>query len=243
MLLRYHMTNVNVFYNNEDAWDIPRQIYDTKEEPMHSYYLVTTLPGEKESGFILIFPYTPIKKDNMIAFLVAKCDPPHYGEMILYTLPKDKLSFGPMQVESRVNQDAEISKQLTLWSQKGSRVIRGNMLVIPIEESLLFIEPLYLMAETSEMPELKRVIVSFGDRISMEENLDSAISNLFFKGDYSSGMMDKDYSVDQKLQDYAAKAYNHFIQAEKYQREGNWARYGEELKNLKEIIIRMRNIK
>ncbi len=242
MLLRYHMTNANVFYNNEDAWDIPNQIYDAAEEQMHSYYLVTTLPGEKESGFILILPFTPLKKDNMIAFLIAKCDTPYYGELTLYQLPKEKLSFGPMQIEARVNQDAEISKLLTLWGQKGSRAIRGNMMVIPIEDSVLFIEPLYLKAETSEMPELKRVIVSFADRIAMEENLPAAINSLFYKGT-TVDLISSGIGTEEKLRDYAQKAYNHLLQAEKYQRDGNWAKYGEELRNLKEIIILMRNVK
>ncbi len=182
ILLRYHMTNVNVFYNNEDAWDIPRQVYDRAEEPMHSYYMVLTLPGGNTGEFILTLPFTPRKKDNMISFLVARCDVPNYGELLLYTLPKEKLSYGPMQIEARVNQDAEISKLMTLWSQKGSAVIRGNMLVIPVEGSLLFAEPLYLKSETSEMPELKRVILAFGDRIVMEETLEQSLNRLFSRG-------------------------------------------------------------
>jgi Uncharacterized conserved protein len=137
MLLKYHMTNPNVFYNNEDAWAIPSQIYGDKEEPVHSYYLVTTLPNEKRSEFILILPFTPYKKNNMTSFLTAKCDMPDYGRLQLYQLPKDKLNYGPMQIEARINQDPEISKQLTLWSQKGSNVIRGNMLAIPIKESII----------------------------------------------------------------------------------------------------------
>lgn len=147
-----------------------------------------------------------------------------------------------MQIEARVNQDAEISKLLTLWGQKGSRAIRGNMMVIPIEDSVLFIEPLYLKAETSEMPELKRVIVSFADRIAMEENLPAAINSLFYKGT-TVDLISSGIGTEEKLRDYAQKAYNHLLQAEKYQRDGNWAKYGEELRNLKEIIILMRNVK
>ncbi|MDY6933462.1 MAG: UPF0182 family protein [Spirochaetota bacterium] len=242
ILLRYHMTNINVFYNNEDAWDIPRQIYENSEELIHSYYLVTTLPDESRSEFILIMPFTPINKDNMISFLIAKCDPPYYGQLILYILPKEKLSYGPMQIEARINQDAEISKQLTLWSQKGSRVIRGNMLVIPIEESLLFIEPLYLKAETSEMPELKRVIVSFSDKIVMEENLNAALDKLFLKDQYTKSMISTG-SMSNKLREYASRAFQHFLLAEKHLQKGNWAKYGEELRHLKEILRVMKNIK
>ncbi|MFW6365765.1 MAG: UPF0182 family protein, partial [Spirochaetota bacterium] len=179
VMLRYHMQDVTVFYNNEDAWEIPHQIYDSTEEQMESYYIVTKLPGETESEFVLMMPFTPAQKDNMLAFLVARCDGEKYGEIILYRLPKERLSYGPMQIEARINQDADISKQLTLWSQKGSRVIRGNMLAIPIEQALLFVEPLYLKAETSEMPELKRVIVAYKDRIVMGENLEQALEQLF----------------------------------------------------------------
>lgn len=243
LLLRYHMTDVNVFYNSEDTWDIPKQVYDNKEEPVHSYYLVTTLPEEKRSEFILIMPFTPIDKDNMIAFLAAKCDPPYYGEMILYRLPKEKLSYGPMQIEARINQDPEISKQLTLWSQKGSGVIKGNMLVIPIEESLLFIEPLYLKAESSEMPELKRVIVSFSDKIIMEENLQTALEKLFSEGNFSGLSISSGKNPEQELKEYAARAYLHFQQAEKHQRNGEWSEYGEELNRLKEILKIMKDLK
>ncbi|MDH7553478.1 MAG: UPF0182 family protein [Spirochaetota bacterium] len=236
-LLRYHMTNINVFYNNEDLWEIPLQIYENEKEYMHSYYLVTALPGEKATEFLLILPFTPAKKDNMIGFMVARCDMPYYGQLLLYTLPKDKLNFGPMQIEARINQDAEISKQLTLWSQRGSRVIRGNMLVLPVKDSILFIEPLYLKAETSEMPELKRVIVSYRDKIVMEENLSMALSRLFTEG----GGISFDYSSEYGLKDLINKAYMHFIQAEEYQRQGNWAKYGEELKQLKDTLTALRN--
>lgn len=243
ILLRYHMTNVNVFYNNEDTWDIPKQQFENKMELIQSYYLVTTLPGEKRSEFILIRPFTPINKDNMIAFLVAKCDPPYYGQTILYTLPKEKLSYGPVQIAARIDQDPEISKQLTLWGQKGSGVIRGNMLAIPIEESLLFIQPLYLKAETSEIPELKRVIVSFADKIIMEENLKTALEKLFIHGKYIGDSFSTERSMEAKLKDYAGKAYMYYLRAEEHQRNGNWAGYGEAINNLKEVLKLMRDIK
>lgn len=241
ILLRYHMKNANVFYNNEDRWDIPRQIYDGNEEKIHSYYLVTTLPDETTNDFILIMPFTPNNKDNMIAFLVVKCDPENYGAMTLFTLPKEKLSYGPMQIEARIDQDAEISKQLTLWSQKGSGIIRGNMLVIPIEESLLFIEPLYLKAETSEMPELKRVIVSFADRIIMEKDLKAALEKLFYEGGYLGETLYSNGKADNRISDYASRAYMLYLQAEKHLKAGNWTEYGESLKKLKEILRAMKD--
>lgn len=238
MLLKYHMTNPNVFYNNEDAWAIPTQLYGDHEEVVHSYYLVTTLPKEKRSEFILILPFTPYKKNNMTSFLTAKCDMPDYGRLQLYQLPKDKLNYGPMQVEARINQDPEISKQLTLWSQKGSNVIRGNMLAIPIKESILFIEPLYLKAEKSEMPELKKVIVAFADKIVMESDLPSALEKLFFGGGFTA---DADRgAVGMGLKALAERASFHFSKAEEYMRAGNWKGYGEELDNLKNVLNQMK---
>ena len=239
MLLKFHMTNPNVFYNNEDAWQIPRQVYEGKEELVRSYYLVTRLPGEKRNEFILIIPFTPFNKNNMIGFLVAKCDRESYGEMLLYTLPKDKLSYGPLQVEARIDQDPEISKELTLWSQKGSGVIRGNMLVIPIEEALLFIEPLYLKADSSEMPELKKVIVSYADAIVMENTLDDALGKIFLKN-RKGDARDSDSSARESLTELAEKALLYYNRAEANMRAGNWARYGEELERLKEVITKMK---
>ena len=240
ILLKYHMTDPNIFYNNEDAWHIARQIYENSEEEIEPYYLVTSLPDEKKTEFLLIIPFTPYKKNNMIAFLTAKCDIENYGELKLYQLPKEKLSYGPMQLEARINQDPEISKQLTLWSQKGSNVIRGNMMAIPIEESILFIEPLYLKAERSEMPELKQVIVSFDDKIVMEENLSSAIEKLFYGRE---ALHDKGQTEDygQFMQELADRAYNHYTRAENYMRNGNWKDYGAELERLKELLTLMKN--
>ncbi len=242
-LLRYHMTNPNVFYNNEDAWHIARQVFENKEEPVHSYYLVTKLPDEKRDEFISIIPFTPFKKDNMIAFLTAKCDMPDYGELKLYMLPKDKLSYGPLQVEARINQNPDISKQLTLWSQKGSSIIRGNMLAIPIEESILFIEPLYLKAESSEMPELKRVIVAFSDKIVMEKDLPAALERLFAGTTFIDAGSLTEGSLEARLRDMAVRAMNHYNQAEASMREGNWAKYGEHINMLKEILERMNSLR
>jgi len=199
---------------------------------------VTTLPNEKRSEFILILPFTPYKKNNMIAFLTAKCDMPDYGQLQLFQLPKDKLSYGPMQIEARINQDPEISKQLTLWSQKGSNVIRGNMLAIPIEESVLFIEPLYLKAETSEMPELKKVIVSFADRIVMEQDLPTALEKLFYGGGFTATEI-KESGIT--LKELADRAYFHYLKAEENMKAGNWKSYGEELDNLKRVLSQMKN--
>ena len=242
MLLKYHMTEPNVFYNNEDAWAIARQIYQDSEEEVQSYYLVTSLPDEDRTEFIMIMPFTPIQKNNMIAFLTAKCDMPKFGELKMYTLPKEKLSYGPLQIEARIDQDADISKQLTLWSQKGSGVIRGNMLAIPVEESILYIEPLYLKAESSEMPELKRVIVSFSDKIVMDKDLPSALERLFYRGGFVADYETKD-SVEVQLKDLAGKAYTHYLRATGHLKAGQWKEYGDELNNLKSILEHMKSLK
>ncbi|HOO72406.1 MAG TPA: UPF0182 family protein [Spirochaetota bacterium] len=242
MLLKYHMTEPNVFYNNEDAWDIPRQIYESNEQPVVSYYLVTKLPDETRSEFILILPFTPLQKNNMIGFLTAKCDMPDYGELKLYLLPKDKLSYGPLQIEARIDQDPEISKQLTLWNQKGSGVIRGNMLAIPVEESILYIEPLYLKAESSEMPELKRVIISFADQVVMEKDLPTALERMFYKGRFFSDLPSRE-NAETQLRMLAGKAHTHYIRAEQSLKAGKWKEYGEELENLKNILEHMKQVK
>lgn len=238
ILLKYHMTNPNVFYNNEDAWAIPTQIYENSEAEVHSYYLVTTLPEEKRSEFILILPFTPYQKNNMLAFLTAKCDMPDYGELQLYLLPKEKLNYGPMQIEARINQDPEISKQLALWSQKGTNVIRGNMLAIPIEESILFIEPLYLKAEKSEMPELRKVIVSFADKVIMEDTLSASLEKLFYGGGFTASDI-KEGGIT--LKELADRAYMHYLKAEDNMKAGNWKGYGEELENLKRVLSQMKS--
>jgi uncharacterized membrane protein (UPF0182 family) len=241
ILLKYHMTSPNVFYNNEDLWSIPSQIHGDKEGPVQSYYMVTTLPNEKKSGFILILPFTPYKKHNMLAFLIAKCDMPDYGKLQLYVLPKDKLNYGPMQIEARINQDPEISQQLALWSQKGTGVIRGNMLVIPVKESIIYIEPLYLKAVASEMPELKKVIVSFADMIIMENDLQTALERLFLSRSFISKQQGKDNIQGMNLKSLAERASHHFSKAEEYMRAGNWKNYGEELENLKNTLDQMKN--
>ena len=146
---------------------------------MEPYYLILRLPGEPKEEFVLLIPFNPSKKDNLSAWLAARSDPPHYGKLVVYNFPKQKLIYGPRQIKARIDQDSFISQQLSLWDQRGSQVIRGNLLVIPIERSLVYVEPLYIAAEKGQLPELKRVIVGFGDRIAMEETLEGAIARVF----------------------------------------------------------------
>src|SRR5215470_8256986 len=149
---------------------------------MAPYYMIMRLPGESQAEFILMLPMVPSQRENMIAWLAARCDSPNYGKLIAYAFPKDKLVYGPFQIEARINQDTNISQALSLWNQLGSRVIRGNLLVIPIENSLLYVSPLYLRAEQGQLPELKRVIAVYGEHVVMEETLTEALSALFPEG-------------------------------------------------------------
>jgi uncharacterized protein len=175
----YHMRDTQVFYNKEDLWSLPVRPVEGQERAMEPYYLILRLPGEPKAEFVLLIPFTPSKKDNLAAWLAARSDPPHYGKLVVYNFPKQKLIYGPRQIEARIDQDSFISQQLSLWSQRGSQVIRGNLLVVPIERSLVYVEPLYIAAEQGQLPELKRVIVGFGDRIAMEETLDDALARVF----------------------------------------------------------------
>ena len=179
MYAQYHMLDPQVFYNKEDLWTVPIRKAEGRDTEMEPYYTIMRLPGEKREEFILLLPFTPVRRDNMIAWLAARSDPPDYGKLVLFEFPKGKLVFGPRQVEARIDQDAFISQQLSLWGQAGSQVIRGGLLAIPIEESLLYVQPLYLAAERGRLPELKRVIVAYGNRIAMDETLEASLQQLF----------------------------------------------------------------
>jgi uncharacterized membrane protein (UPF0182 family) len=181
MYATYHMSDPQVFYNQEDRWELPYEIYYHHERKiMTPYYTVLKLPGEEKEEFVNMIPFTPTAgKRNMIAWLVARCDEPHYGELLVYTLPKGEIVDGPEMVEARIDSDTEISQKLTLWNQQGSMVIRGNLLVIPIENSLFYVEPLYLQAQNSKMPELKQVIVAAGDRLAWGETFEAALEKVF----------------------------------------------------------------
>lgn len=175
----YHMTEPQIFYNKEDVWQIATETYAGKETTVKPYYLVMVLPGESKEEFVLLQPFTPRTKQNMVSWMAARMDGDKYGRLTVIAFPKDKLVFGPAQVEARINNDPLISSQLTLWDQAGSEVIRGNLLVIPVEDSLVYVEPLYLQAESGAIPELTRVIVAYGDVVVMEPDLKSALEAVF----------------------------------------------------------------
>jgi hypothetical protein len=177
MYRRYHVQDPRVLYNGEDVWDIPTELFYSQEQPVLPYYVIMRLPGEEEEEFILILPLRPGgERRNTIALIAARSDGANYGELIAFRFPTDALVFGPSQVESRIDQDPVISSQISLWNQSGSQVIRGNMLMIPIGEGTLFVEPIYLQATASSLPELKRVIVVNGSTIAMEPTLDRALN-------------------------------------------------------------------
>jgi uncharacterized membrane protein (UPF0182 family) len=235
----YHMENPQSFYNREDQWEIPVMGSGRKLKAMEPYYTIMRLPGEKQEEFILMLPFNPQKKSNLSAWMVARSDGDYYGKLVLYRFPKDRLVYGPAQIVARINQDTEISRQISLWDQRGSQVIQGTLLVIPVESSLIYIQPLYLRAETGKIPELKRVIVAYENQIAMEETLDAAISKIF--GDRKLAGPAKGEAVPKTTgapaeTNLRVLLKQHFDQAMKSIKEGNWARYGEEVKKLGEVI-------
>jgi len=237
MFNAYHMTDPKVFYNKENLWQVPA----LGEKPMEPYYTIMKLPGEKTEEYILLLPFTPSKRDNLAAWLTARCDGENYGKIRAYTFPRDRLIYGPKQIDARINQDSFISQQLTLWNQRGSEVIRGSLLVIPIEKSLLYVQPLFLAADKGGLPELKRVIVAFGDQVVMEENLELALQRLF-GGSKAVAMEVKTATVDTTKASpttLAKEAMSIYERATTLQRQGNWAGYGEELRKLEQVLKRM----
>ena len=185
-LMTYHMTDPQVFYNREDQWQIPNEIYGSEPRPVEPYYLITSLPNvtfvgaaSRREEFILLLPYTPKQRTNLIAWLAARSDGNNYGKLVLYVFPKERLVYGPEQIEARINQDPVISQQISLWNRQGSRAIQGNLLVIPIEQSLLYVEPIYLEATQNSLPTLVRVVVAYENRIVMAQTLEQALQGIF----------------------------------------------------------------
>jgi hypothetical protein len=253
----YHMDNPQIFYNKEDQWEIPTISEGQKQETtdavqqMGPRHMIMKLPGEKKEEYILMLPFTPRNKDNLSAWMVARNDGDSYGKLIVYRFPKQKLIFGPKQVIGRINQDAEVSRQISLWDQRGSQVIQGPLLVIPIEESLIYVRPLYLKAETGKIPELKRVIVAYESKIAMEENLEVALSRIFGVAEKTDQPFDSfditqdksaqgkpTITVDQQTKDLFKQAQDLYDEAIRSQKEGDWAHYGETIKRLGEVLKR-----
>ncbi len=247
----YHMTDVTEFYNREDMWSWPQEIFSDQTTAMEPYYVLMQLPDEDTLEYVQILPFTPANRENMIAWMAARSDPDVYGDKRVYEFGKDTLFFGPKQVEARIDQDPVISAQLSLWNQQGSSVIRGNLLVIPVAGSLLYVEPLYLQSASGRIPELQRVIVATVDRVVMAENLGLALVELYGRQILSDiGLADLATSgVDeatggpaqadegpQTLEQLIVQANAHFAAAQTYAREGDWAGYGEEIAALQATL-------
>ncbi|MBU4502219.1 MAG: UPF0182 family protein, partial [Nanoarchaeota archaeon] len=194
------------------------------------------LPGEVKEEFVLMTSFTPIKKDNMVAWMAARSDGDNYGTLLLYKFPKDKLIYGPLQIEAKIDQDSEISQQLTLWSQQGSRVTRGNLLVIPIQDSILYIEPLYIQAETGQLPELKRVLVSDGVSVVMEENLAEALEVLFGKSKKVVEEEEREDREEKSATELIEKAQNYYELIEDSMKKGDWTGIGDNLDELGNVL-------
>jgi len=244
MYQTYHMQDPQVFYNKEDLWTIPQAASGGAEQEMRPYYTIMRLPEEKKEEYILLLPFTPSKRDNMSAWLAARCDAPHYGKLIVYNFPKQRLVYGPRQIIARINQDPYISQQLSLWNQRGSRVVQGSLLAIPIEKSILYVQSVFLASEKGQLPELKRIIVAFGNTIVMEETLETALQRVF--GDERPREASSSAPVtspgappglaSSPTGRQVAEALTHYRKAQDMLRQGNWGGYGEELKKMEAIL-------
>jgi uncharacterized membrane protein (UPF0182 family) len=267
--LVYHMTDPQIFYNREDQWAVPldqtnlnqlsgagqSEIAGNQQAFMEPYYIMFPLPGEEDSEYLLIQPYVPNGKENMVAWLAARNDMPNYGKLVAYELPKQELVLGPTQIRARINQDTTISQQISLWNQLGSSVVHGNLIVMPLDNSFLYVEPLYLLSESSALPELKRVIVASQDRIVMRNTLDEAL--LAFISDAPTAEIIADVTpatdinegdsvspipdtpIDASVEELIQSANSHFLAAEAAQQAGDWATYGRELDALERDLQRM----
>ena len=239
----YHMDASEVFYNREDLWQFPREasapddMNAGSETRMAPYYIMMRLPGEPQTEFFLMLPMTPSKRENMIAWLAARCDLPEYGKLIVYEFPKDKLVYGPFQIEALINQNTEISQQISLWNQMGSRVIRGTLLVVPIGNSILYVSPLYLRAQSGQLPELKRVIAAYGDRVVMEETLPAALAALFKEFALVAGLpASTGSSPSGPADERARQALADYDRALDRLKAGDWAGFGAELDALRPLL-------
>ena len=259
----YHMRDARVFYNKEDLWAVPKEVYAGAEQLMEPYYIIMRLPDEEKEEFLLMLPFTPVNKNNTIGWLAARCDGENYGKLIAYYFPKERLVYGPSQIENRIQQDTVITEQLALWARGGSRVIRGNLLMIPLGRSNLYVEPVFLQAEAGGLPELKRVIVAAGEHIAMEPTLEESIAAIFGPAmpptepvvkvptpteleepptepavePTSPAEPEKTKAAD--IANLIEEAQRHYNAAQQYLKEGDWAGYGNELDALKAVLDRL----
>ncbi len=235
----YHMTDPQVFYNREDLWGFPRENYGGQTVPMQPYYVIMRLPGESATEYMLMLPMVPQGRDNMIAWLAARCDGEDYGHLFEYAFSKDRLFYGPYQIQARINQSPDISRQLSLWNQMGSKVLLGNLLVIPIQDSLLYVEPLYIRAENGQLPELQRVIAAYSDRVVMGDTLDLTLASLFTPGEAAPPPIlaatpppAPPTAPPTALKPDLKEASTHYTRALEALKAGDWQAFGAEMQKL-----------
>ncbi len=245
MYATYHMQDPRVFYNKEDLWSIPRRPEGQGERELEPYYTIMRLPGEPREEFVLLMLFTPLRRDNMIAWLAARSDGEQYGRLTAFLFPKQRLIYGPRQIAARIDQDPVISQQLSLWNQRGSTVIRGSLLAIPVEESLIYVEPLYLAAEKGSIPELKRVFVAYSNQIAMEETLEASIQAIFGRRRLGAAVarlpaVPEAPATGDGLGALVGRAWEAWSRAQESLRRGDWSGYGEAQKRLEEALRALR---
>ncbi|HEV8437869.1 MAG TPA: UPF0182 family protein [Methylomirabilota bacterium] len=250
MYATYHMQDPQVFYNREDLWTIPRLPYEGRDREMDPYYTIMRLPGEPKEEFVLLEGFNPSGRDNMIAVMAARSDAPNYGRLIAYAFPKQKLVYGPRNIDARINQDPVISQQISLWNQQGSRVLRGSLFAIPIDQSLVYVLPLYLAADQGgALPELRRVVVAYGNQIVMEPSLELSLQRIFggrLRGDetrpapVSPGVATA-AAADGLTAGFVERAWDAWQKAQEALRRGDWATYGQEQKRLEEALRHLKD--
>ncbi|MDP1890976.1 MAG: UPF0182 family protein [Gemmatimonadaceae bacterium] len=249
LLATYHMKEPDAFYHREDQWQIPEGAQRDRSVSPYMRHMIMRLPGEKNAEFIYMTPFTPRGKDNLASWLVARMDGAEYGKLLVYRFPKQSLVYGPRQIMNRIEQDTDISRQLSLWDQRGSQAIRGELLVIPIEESLIYVQPIYLKAQgETSIPELKRVVVAYGNQVVMATSLDEGLQMVFGTGGARAAPATADLpaaaaapsptaSIDALLQ----RSQQHYDRAIAAQRAGNWAEYGHEIEQLGAVLRELRS--
>ena len=243
---KYHMEDVNVFYQREDMWDIASEIYGMEKKQMTPNYYIAKLPGEQKAEFFNSIPFTPKSKQNMTALMVARNDGENYGQLVLYQFPKSRTIYGPEQIEAQIDQNTEISKEFSLWSSAGTKYRRGNMFIIPINTSILYVEPVYLEATNSSIPEVKRIIVAYNDKIAYEETLADCLISLFgtkaqngVSGSETTNPSQsgrEDSAANMSARQLAELVQEYFTKAQNAQKNGDWAKYGEYLDKMEEYL-------
>jgi len=233
----YHMTDPRVFYNKEDLWQRPSEMYRGNPQPVKAYYIIMRVPGQARPEYLLMLPVTPVRKNNMVAWMAGRCDPQHYGKLLVYKFPKDRLVLGPKQIEANIDKNDAISQQITLWDQAGSRVLRGNLLVIPVGDAILYVEPLYLESEQTRFPELRRVIVATKDRTVMRKTLEEALEAVL--GD-EPAVADiappPGHTTPAPTTALGARALEAYQDAQQHLKEGDWTGYGQAMERLETLL-------